>query len=441
MRLKHLYVVVPVPVPAACADPGSIEQAVPCELKESQITRPHSRIITRTVVQLAKDAGSEDGDQDCVVYCLLVCLRWFKRQAILEMYDADLNYLRAEAAQVIAKQIIESLDDDQDYLFQNVLMRRYSILRNGEESTPANAVERAVDLHAVRVIASSGFQKCINYIWRGWLVQDLDRPTEFMAYKHVANKSWRMHFDHDRIRAPKYQNAFQVLISVVYLALYTAAINTINPEGDIDVEEALLYFFTASFLADECTKLWKVGRFYLSFWNTFNLTLYSLLTVSFAIRMVALAHPLGSAKREGFDHLSYNFLAFCAPMFWCRMLLYLDAIRFFGAMLVVLKMMMMESVIFFALLMVVIIGFLQAFIGLDGVDSNYADDTVFILESMTKAILQSPEFEGFESFGHPFGLILYCASLPFVPVFASTPFPITPADPPSSSLQTYSRSW
>jgi len=44
--------------------------------------------------------------------------------------------------------------------------------------------------------------------------------------------------------------------------------------------------------------------------------------------------------------------------------------------------------------------------GLDNADS-VREDTYFVLSAMTKAILQSPEFEGFENFGHPFGLILY----------------------------------
>jgi hypothetical protein len=57
-------------------------------------------------------------------------------------------------------------------------------------------------------------------------------------------------------------------------------------------------------------------------------------------------------------------------MFWMRLLLYLDSIRFFGAMLVVLKVMMKESLIFFALLIVIIVGFLQAFIGMDNADSH-----------------------------------------------------------------------
>lgn len=92
-------------------------------------------------------------------------------------------------------------------------------------------------------------------------------------------------------------------------------------------------------------------------------------------------------------------------MFWMRLLLFLDTFRFFGAMLVVLKVMMKESLIFFALLIVVVIGFLQAFIGMDMVDNN-ADATTFILQAMANAVMQSPDFDGFDNFAPPFGIIL-----------------------------------
>ncbi len=98
--------------------------------------------------------------------------------------------------------------------------------------------------------------------------------------------------------------------------------------------------------------------------------------------------------------------AFSAPMFWMRLLLYLDSIRFFGAMLVVLKVMMKESLIFFALLIVIIVGFLQAFIGMDNADSS-TDATMFILQAMANAVMQSPDFSGFDNFAPPFGIILY----------------------------------
>lgn len=294
------------------------------------------------------------------------------------------------------------------YLLHSVLLKRYSIIVGGESTPPVNVIEKAVDLHALRIIGSSGYQKCLGYLWRGWLVQDEDDPASFIDYKDRDNESFWPHLDPDRMRAPMYQNAFQLLISIVYLALYTGAINTINPRGDLDFVEVLLYIFTFGFIFDELTKFYKAGYHILGFWNAFNSILYSLLMVSLAMRFVSLTRPSDDQEgRERFNSLSYNFLAFTAPMFWARLLLYLDSFRFFGAMLVVLKVMMKESIIFFALLIVVIVGFLQAFIGMDYADDMAGEDTVFILQAMANAIMQSPDFSGFERFSPPFGIILY----------------------------------
>ena len=287
-------------------------------------------------------------------------------------------------------------------------MKRYSIIVNGEETEPANVIERAVDLHAVRVIGSSGYQKCVKYLWKGWLHQDDQNPAQFIDYKEKGNVSYWSHVNPDRMRAPIYQNAFQVAVSLIYLALYTGAINTINEDGDLDVVEGILYLMTFSFICDEVAKFWKVGLYYFGFWNAFNNTLYVILTVSFVMRMVALGHSPDpdDEQRIHYNKLSYRFFAFSAPMFWIRIMLYLDSIRFFGAMLVVLKVMMKESLIFFALLIVVIVGFLQAFIGLNTVDKA-GSITTFIIQSMANAIMQSPDFDGFDNFSPPFGIILY----------------------------------
>ena len=334
-----------------------------------------------------------------------MCYRWFKRQALIELWDADLHNVRATACEVLAKQIIEH-EEDQSYLLQNLLLQRFSILINNEATEPANAVERAVDLHALYIIGSSGYQKCIKYLWYGWLVQDDQYPSNFIPWANKANTNYWDHFDPDRMRAPQYQNAVQISLAVLYLALYTEAINTINSTGDLDVVEGILYLMTAGFVFDEIAKIWKIGRYYIGFWNVFNSTLYALLTTSFILRMIALSNLENTDKREHYNVLSYNFLAFSAPMFWMRLLLYLDTFRFFGAMLVVLKVMMKESLIFFALLIIVMVGFLQAFIGMDQVDDD-AKVTSFILQAMANSVMQSPDFEGFENFAPPFGLILY----------------------------------
>ena len=373
---------------------------IPCELEDEQITKAHSSIITPAVLATAKQAGGPE-HHACVVFCLLVVQKWFKGQALAELWDADLHDVRATAAEVMAKRLIEA-EEDTSYLFQEILLKRYSTFVNGKPTVPTNAIEKAVDLHAVTVIGSSGYQKCINYLWRGWIVQDDEDPSRFVPYENETNTNYWAHLDPDRMRVPRYQNWVQIGFSIIYLGLFTGAINTINPSGDLDIVEGLLYIFTLGFICDEANKFWKVGRYYMSFWNIFNSTLYTLLSVSFVMRMVALGHPLHDDKRKRFNELSYDFLAFTAPFFWMRLLLYLDTFRFFGAMLVVLKVMMRESLIFFALLLVVMVGFFQAFIGLDLADDSLADDTTFVVKAMLAAVMQSPEFEGFGNFSVSF---------------------------------------
>ncbi|KIW87249.1 uncharacterized protein Z519_12152 [Cladophialophora bantiana CBS 173.52] len=383
-----------------------IEEVIPIELPEEKVIAANSSVITQKVVQTAKEAGGTDYAA-CVVYCLLVCKRWFTRQANLELWDADLHHVRAKACEMIAKRIIEA-EDDQEYLMQDILLKRYSVLRKEEETVPQNVIERAVDLHCLIVIGSSGYQKCVKYLWRGWIHQDDKDPGRFVFYKDRDNTNYWVHLNPDRMRTPLYQNALQISISVLYLALYTGAVNTVNEDGDLDVVEGILYVMTLGFICDEIGKFWKVGIWYFGFWNAFNNCLYALLTASFIIRMIALGHSPdeNDDKRRQLNRLGYHIFCVAAPMFWGRLLLYLDTFRFFGAMLVVLKVMMRESIIFFALLLVVCVGFLQAFIGLNQVEGN-ASITSFIITAMANSVMQSPDFEGFDNYAHPFGLILY----------------------------------
>jgi hypothetical protein len=81
-----------------------IEQVVSCEVEEGLLTDPNSHIITDDVVKTSKNAGGEEYAAS-VVYCLLVCLRWFQIQASNELWDADLHEVRAVACEVIAKRM------------------------------------------------------------------------------------------------------------------------------------------------------------------------------------------------------------------------------------------------------------------------------------------------------------------------------------------------
>ncbi|KZZ91583.1 Polycystin cation channel, PKD1/PKD2 [Ascosphaera apis ARSEF 7405] len=384
-----------------------IEQLLPAEVDVSSITTPDSPILTKEVIQTAKEAGGEEL-KACVVSCLLTCLRWFKIQAAVELWDVDLYECRALACDVLAKRIIES-EPDQNYLMLEILLKRYSTFANGEETVPINALESAVDLHALHTIGSCGYQKCVKYLWHGWICQDDLDPSNFIEYEERVNPSYWVHFDPDRLRVPIYQNAVQISLSAIYLALYTGVINTVNPTGDLDFVEGVLYVMTLGYICDELSKLWKVGRNYFGFWNVFNTTLYALLAISFGLRMFALSQSSNThdKERQKFNQMSYNFLAFSAPMFWCRLLLYLDTFRFFGAMLLVLKVMMKESIIFFCLLFFVIIGFLQGFLGMDQADAPNAITPSIIIKVMVNTVMTSPDFEVFKHFAPPFGILLY----------------------------------
>lgn len=117
-------------------------------------------------------------------------------------------------------------EEREEYLMQETLLKRYSIVIDGQETDAANVIERAVDLHALRVIGSSGYQKCISYLWRGLLVQNDEKPSYFIAWKDKANPDYWSHFNPDRMRAPIYQNVVQIFFSLFYLAVYSVAINT-----------------------------------------------------------------------------------------------------------------------------------------------------------------------------------------------------------------------
>lgn len=87
-----------------------VEEVIPCELEEASISNPNSAIITKNVVRAARNAAGGE-NKACVVFCLLVCIRWFKIQAMVELWDAELHDLRVIACEIIAKRMYEYLSE------------------------------------------------------------------------------------------------------------------------------------------------------------------------------------------------------------------------------------------------------------------------------------------------------------------------------------------
>ncbi len=79
-----------------------IQEVIPFDMEQDQVTQAHSPIITAKVVQVAREAGGQD-NQACVVFCLLINKRWFEHQSFVELWNSGLHRVRATACEVIAK--------------------------------------------------------------------------------------------------------------------------------------------------------------------------------------------------------------------------------------------------------------------------------------------------------------------------------------------------
>ncbi|CUM66722.1 uncharacterized protein PRCAT00004402001 [Priceomyces carsonii] len=391
-----------------------IDKVIPIVFKEIDVIGENSPIINKNVIDLVYTAAGGKGDgkpgtssykyRASLVFCLLKVCDWYWQQAEYELANNDLYSLRATTAQHLAALIIGNTTDD-EYLFLGMLCHRYTIRLSGEDSDPANALELAVDMHSTTIIGSSGYQRCIKWMWRGWITQSSTDPHSYVLYKGVSSSSIKTHFDPSRIKTPFYQSCLEIFFSIVYLILFTIIVNSHAEETTgLDPFEVIFYLFTLGSVCDEVIKFYHVGYNYLGFWNVFNDLMYTLITISVIFRFTSL-NNMGQ-KRESYDEISFRILSCASPFMWTRLLLYLDAEKFVGVMIVVVKTMMKESIIFFVLLFVVIIGFLQGFLGLDASDGKN-EATKRILISLIKSVVGGSDFGVVAKLVPPYASVLY----------------------------------
>ncbi|CDK26157.1 unnamed protein product [Kuraishia capsulata CBS 1993] len=391
-----------------------IDSIIPITFDKDLICGPTSRILNGEVIKSVYRAAGGVGDgkpgssskryQSVLVFTLLKVCQWYWSLSEREMSDNELYACRALAAQQIAAIIIEN-EKDEKYLFIFLLCHRYSINLSDQDEAPESALELAVDMHSTIVIGSSGYQRCIRWLWRGWIVQSAKRPTCYVLYKGTGNTSFKNHFDPDRIKTPLYQNILEILFSFFYLAVYTVLVNQ-DTRDSLSFLETVFYLSTFGFLLDELVKWYHIGNSYFRFWNCFNDAMYGLVLASMVIRFTSLAYAVDSDLRIHYDVISYRVLSCAAPLMWTRLLLFLDVMKFVGTMIVVITKMMKESAVFFFLLLVILVGFLQSFLGLDSADGK-RDVTELVFSVLIKTVISGPDFDSFERFAYPYATILY----------------------------------
>lgn len=394
-----------------------LDKIIPTVYDEEKVTCSHSRIINQDVIKLVREASGGDPHdktsvqryQSVLLFALLKVASWYAELAAEELHNASLYKLRSIAAQHLCRVIIEHEESvDLQFLFMEMLLRRYVINENDENSEPSSVLEIAADMHSTIVIGSSGFQRCLKWLWRGWIIQSRDDATVFVREEWVASTSFRDHLNPERIKTPMYQNFLQIIFSFVFLILYTAVVNDKDSMAvqKLDIKEVAFYLFTLGYVVDEISKFYYIGAAYFSFWNAFNNTLYSIIGTSVFFRIVSLSPMKTHNPAEYWDMISYRILSLAAPFVWSRLLLFLESVQFIGLMLVVLKHMMTESLVFFFMLFLMIIGFLQGFVGLDSSDGKN-EITGPILSNLFVTVLGGGSFDTFKEFAPPYAAILY----------------------------------
>lgn len=389
-----------------------IDMLIPSPIPIHSITEDSIFLSEKVMIAVYGAAGGDGKGkgssarryQASLVFCLLKVAGWYSSLAENELSNTELYEARQVTAENIAATLIDR-ESDVKYLFLSLLCHRYSINLNDVDADPENALELAVDMHSTTIIASSGYQRCIKWLWRGWIVQSSQDPSEYVLFRGISNTEFTSHFDPDRIKTPLYQNILEIIFSFLYLFVFTVIVNTDSSAHHLGAWECAYYLATIGFSLDEVIKFLHIGVNYLQFSNAFNDCMYIIVLFSMAIRLCGI-YATNPDKNINLNIMSYRILSLAAPFMWARMLLFLDVYQFVGTMIIIIKKMMKESIIFFVMLTFILIGFLQAFLGLDQADGK-RDLTKFIIQCLLRTVLSGPDFDSIGRFAYPYGSVLY----------------------------------
>ena len=387
-----------------------IDTLIPNIYESDGCVEINKEIITMCYEACGGDKSSEQSllkYQSSVIFCLLTVKKWYLQLARDELHMYSLYMARAVLAENLVIRIIaqEEMKSTKNltHLFVDILLKKFVINENDEDLIPTNALELCCDLHCTGIISTSAIQRLQTYLWRGWIIQSED-GVFYLKESNILDTRFINHFTSERLKTPKYQNLFNLFVSLIYISIYTFVVNDgklkigLNPIG---ILETIFYGATLGFVLDEIVKFYNIGMPYMRFWNIFNDFMYLVILFAMSVRILSL-----HKNDKDLDILSYRILALIAPMMWSRLLFFLDSVKFIGNMLVIIKQMLKESILFFVLLIVIIIGFVQAFLAMDSSDGT-SDQTLPILENLLVGILGDTDFSIFENFAYPYTSLLY----------------------------------
>ena len=130
-----------------------------------------------------------------------------------------------------------------------------------------SAVELAIDIHAIRVIATNNFQRCIKAIWGGYYTIQYhdDGRLAFGQYQYLLSQRFIDHFDPQRMKGtlslpvlipvPLYQNLHNLVFTLLFIALYTIMVNKPDANDIMGPVEWCLFVLSLGFFFDGAVKM------------------------------------------------------------------------------------------------------------------------------------------------------------------------------------------
>ncbi|CAO1628586.1 unnamed protein product [Parajaminaea phylloscopi] len=392
-----------------------VKKLLPVEVSADSLQAPDGLINVKVVQSFVRAGGDL---ADAVPFALLEAKKLFDSAA----RDAELNKLRSQACEILARRTIYQLlkareetgNNDGVYL---CLSKRFSYIGpDGEETLATSALESAVDQKSVVVLSSPESQTCVEAIWTGRLIQSYaeghDR-VHFVPWRNdvALRGSFWDHFDPNRLAVPRYLYAVSLFAWITLLFVYSAATKTYT---GLDGWEIALWVMLGGYILEDLNRWWKVrGLEALSLWLIIDVVQDALAAAAFAVRVVSFVYedPDHTAK---YQRLAFQLLACLAPFLWMQLLKATDVFKFFGLVLQSLVRMLQETGIFLVLLVLVGIGFAQALFSLDAADGGRTENAGHaVLQTLLSGLLgggQSTDIV--EDFGRPFSeILIYTYSL------------------------------
>ncbi|KAJ1309032.1 hypothetical protein OPQ81_004713 [Rhizoctonia solani] len=363
---------------------------LPLEVEPDVITSPTSRIITPAVISTYIQAAGDFGE--ALPYCLLRARQSF-------IWDA--NHDTADYGENMSHR----LDDVMSCRFRHAEW-------DGDNSALSSALELAIDQQAIVFLSCSEAQSVVDSLWRGdWVqVNGENQQIDYEPYKFKRDGTFWAHIDPSRLSVPRYQNAFRITLWLVFLFIYSQAIQqpvdqNRQPRHSLDEWEVLLYIQALAYSIEELHKLYKMLRYFtwrvFTFWRVISLLTYTLLIAAFGLRIWGL-YTADDDKSAELKLKSFQVLSCVSPLIWMRLITVVEGFKYVGTMQICVSRMLQESTIFFVLLSILGIGFAQGMYALDAAD-GVTDHGLTVINTLLQSLLQAPDFAQPSNFG----LILY----------------------------------